>query len=204
MNSNLAAVVSSSHRRQLRRGVLSIALGILSLSIALPIASAQCGAANLTRSQAVPLLPEAALAPSIMTITVPQAAARAGTPTSQSSIVGLWQVNFFSSGQIVDVAFDTWHSDGTELLNDYTDPINGNVCMGAWSQADGVTFKLKHPSWYFDGSGNLLGTEIIHETVQVSQDGNHYAGSYRIDVYDTQGSLQATFGGTLQASRITP
>ena len=45
-------------------------------------------------------------------------------------IMHYWNVNFLSSGEVVDVAFDAWHSDGTEILNDYPDPIEGNVCLG--------------------------------------------------------------------------
>ncbi|HTS36725.1 MAG TPA: hypothetical protein VMH04_13705 [Candidatus Solibacter sp.] len=198
--SSLAPIFSTPAIVRFRRGMLGLVIGCLTLVVFLPAASAQCGSA-LTHSQAVPVLPEAALAQSP---NATSAANKASNPPTQASIVGLWQVNFFSSGQVVDVAFDTWHSDGTELLNDYTNPINGNVCMGAWTQADSATYKLKHPSWYFDNSGTLLGTEMIHETVQVSQDNNHYAGTYLIDVYDTEGNLLATFGGTIKASRITP
>ena len=45
------------------------------------------------------------------------------------SIVGLWQITFYYEGQVVDVGFDVWHTDGTELLNDIQTPATGNVCV---------------------------------------------------------------------------
>jgi hypothetical protein len=120
------------------------------------------------------------------------------------SIIGLWNVTFSSGGQVVDVAFDAWHSDGTEILNDYTDPIEGNVCLGAWEQSGALTYKLKHPSWSFDSNGTLLGTVMIHEVVALSPDGNSYAGSYKYDIYDTAGVFQEEFTGTIKATRIKP
>jgi hypothetical protein len=182
---------------------LAAAAAILALSAFLPAASAQCGSVNLTRAQAVPVVPSAALSEPKANSSVARDAGTSG-PTAQVSIAGLWQLSFLSGGQVADVAFDAWHSDGTEILNDFTNPINGNVCLGAWEQTGSLTYKLKHPSWYFDASGNLLGTEVIHETVRLTEDGSHFSGTFLIDVYDTQGSLLQQFSGTLKASRITP
>lgn len=121
-----------------------------------------------------------------------------------ASIVGLWKVTVYSGGQIVDVGFDAWHSDGTEILNDYTDPVEGNVCLGVWKQIGPRTYKLKHPSWFFDATGTLLGTVVIHETVSLSADGNSYTGSYTYDIYDVSGAFVEELAGRLSASRITP
>jgi hypothetical protein len=204
MNSSLTRTVlsSCSGLRQLRRGILGVAAGILALSVFLPSAAAQCGSANLTRGR-VPVLPGAMLSTPRGT----QAAGKdsaASRPSAKVSIVGLWQLNFLAGSEVVDVAFDAWHSDGTEILNDYTNPINGNVCLGTWKQTGSLTYKLTHPSWYFDNSGNLLGTEMLFENVTLSADGSQFSGTYLIDVYDTQGNLLETLSGTLSASRITP
>jgi hypothetical protein len=117
-------------------------------------------------------------------------------------IVGLWNVTFTSGGQTVDVGFDAWHSDGTEILNDYTNPIEGNVCLGVWIQTGPQIYRLKHPSWSFDNTGTLLGTVIIRETVILSPDGNSYKGPYTYDVYDTTGAFVAEYKGTVAATRI--
>ena len=101
--------------------------------------------------------------------------------------MGLWNVTFYSAGAVVDQAFDVWHSDGTEILNDFTNPIEDNVCLGVWVQTGPQTFKLKHPSWTFDTSGTLTGTAYIVETVTVGPGGNEYAGPYTVYLYDTLG-----------------
>jgi hypothetical protein len=121
-----------------------------------------------------------------------------------ATIVGLWNVTFTSGGQTVDVAFDAWHSDGTEVLNDYTNPIEGNVCLGVYEQTGYRTYKLKHPSWAFDNTGTLLGTVVIKETVILSPDGNSYKGNYAYDIYDTTGAFVIEYTGTLSATRIKP
>ena len=126
-----------------------------------------------------------------------------GAPNG-NGIVGLWNVTFTSGGQTVDVAFDAWHSDGTEILNDYTNPIEGNVCLGVWTQTGPRTYRLKHPSWAFDTTGTLQGIVIIRETVTVSPDCNSYKGSYSYDIYDTTGAFVTELTGTLAATRIRP
>lgn len=120
------------------------------------------------------------------------------------SIVGLWQITFYYEGQPVDVGFDVWHSDGTELLNDTPPPATGNVCVGVWTQTGPVTYKLKHPSWTFDSNGNLTGTAVIRENVTLSPGGNKFTGTYTISYYDTSGNPTGSFNGLVQATRITP
>jgi len=164
----------------------------------LPLASANCrSTAASAQSRPVPTMPGTAVA-------AQAAASQNSQSKSSGSIVGLWNVNFLSGGQVVDVAFDAWHSDGTEILNDYTDPTEGNVCLGVWRQLNSNTYKLKHPSWYFDNNGNLLGTVVISETVCLSRDGNSYAGTYAYDIYDVSGTFQGELTGQIQATRIKP
>ena len=140
---------------------------------------------------------------------VPQmllAPAKPADPTpagANSSIVGLWFIQFSSGGYIVDQAFDAWHSDGTEILNDFTDPIEDNVCLGVWSQS-GQTYKLKHPSWTFDTNGTLTGTAFIGETVTLAGDGNSFSGTYTINLYDITGKPAGQYHGTVSATRVMP
>jgi hypothetical protein len=171
----------------------------LSFGLAVPFASARC-TSGFTGPQLLPMVQSA-----------PTLEDHAAAQTSQStataypaSIVGLWNITFTSGGEVIDVAFDAWHSDGTEILNDYTNPIEGNVCLGVWVQTGPRTYKLKHPSWSFDTSGKLLGTVIIGEKVTVSPDGNSFSGSYTYDVYDISGKFQIEYTGQVKATRITP
>ena len=88
-------------------------------------------------------------------------------------------------------------------MNDYTNPIEGNVCLGVWEQTGKNTFKLKHPSWTFDSDGNLTGTAIIRETVIVNATAQSYSGPVTVDVYDLSGNLTATYSEEVEAQRIT-
>lgn len=167
---------------------------LCSIGMAGPLAFADCSSKALARYVTSPTAPEA----------VQSAAAPLNPLRNPPTIVGLWNVTFSSGGQIVDVAFDTWHSDGTEILNDYTNPIEGNVCLGVYQQSGPLTYKLKHPSWSFDTNGTLQGTVIIHETVTLTPDGNGYYGNYRYDIYDTAGVFLEELTGTIKATRIQP
>jgi hypothetical protein len=169
----------------------------LFFGLAAPFASANCLSKGLTQPQFSSL---AQSGPALLERAQPLTL----DTKASVSIVGLWNLSFVSGGEVVDVAFDAWHSDGTEILNDYTDPIEGNVCLGVWEQTGPRTYKLKHPSWYFDNNGTLLGTVVIHETVNLSADGNSFTGSYTDDVYDVSGNLLEAYSGKLKATRIKP
>ena len=200
MTRTIHSVVSTMQSRPHRFGWARIGFVAALLAFCpafLPSALADCGGPNaLGRS--------AAIRPGSLAVAQAGASAvvYANASSSSATIVGLWNLNFISEGQVVDVAFDAWHSDGTEVLNDYTNPINGNVCLGVWTQTGPGAYKLKHPSWYFDGAGNLLGTVVIHENVRLGASGNSFTGTYTDDVYDTAGNLLVEYSGTLQATRI--
>lgn len=171
----------------------------LSLGLAVPSASAKCFR-DFSLVSRTPAVSAAVSSPQAEMVDDNQIPDRA----SDATIVGLWNVTFTSGGEIVDVAFDAWHSDGTEILNDYTNPIEGNVCLGVWMQTGPRTYKLKHPSWSFDSTGTLLGTVIIRENVTVSPGGNSFRGTYAYDIYDTTGAFVTELTGTLGATRIRP
>ena len=131
----------------------------------------------------------------------PLTPARSGN--SVGSVQGLWQVNFISGGQVVDMAFEAFHSDGTEMLNDVTPPAEGNVCLGVYVQTDRTTYKLTHPSWSFDASGNLTGTAMISETITMTN-ADKFTGSYTLNYFDNDSNPVGTYNGTFTATRILP
>jgi len=122
---------------------------------------------------------------------------------AKDPITGLWFATFKSGGQIVDQGFDSWSSDGTEILNDNPPPASGNVCLGTWVKTGANAYKLYHPSWTFDGGGNVNGTAIIRETVTLSADRQSYTATYTIDVLALSGATLQHFDGTISATRIT-
>jgi hypothetical protein len=176
----------------------------MTISISGAVLAILAGIAPNANACSVPGIP--ALKPAVMLppglIAAPGSGSRpAGTA---ASIVGLWHVKFYSGGTLSDNAFDAWHSDGTEVLNDFTNPIEDNVCLGVWTQTAAGSYKLKHPSWTFDSSGNLTGLAMIFETVTVSTDGNTYSGVYTVDLFDTMGNPVGSFNGGLMGERIMP
>jgi hypothetical protein len=122
---------------------------------------------------------------------------------SPASVQGLWQVTYSSGGEAVDMAFEVFHSDGTEMLNDITAPAEGNVCLGVWVQTDAKTYRLTHPSWVFDANGNLTGTAIFDVTI-VMGSADTFSGTYSLTYYDTHGTKGTVYTGTLTATRVLP
>jgi hypothetical protein len=122
------------------------------------------------------------------------------------SIVGLWQVMDVVDGKPVDLSFEVWHSDGTEILIDQSNPITDNVCIGTWQQTGSLVFKLTHPSLNFDMNGNYIGTVMIREVVTLDRNGNKFSGTYTVDVFDVNGLPvpDGHFEGQFIGTKINP
>ena len=178
-------------------------IAILALGTALAgSAKAQCGySANLRLAVD---LTEPSTANADLTT---EAKAASEAEGAETSIVGLWRVTFVANHQVYDIAFDQWHSDGTEMMNDTPPPASGNVCLGVWAKAGPQTYKLKHPFWIFDNSGNLIGEGVLREQITVDPRGNSYTGSFTFQFRDLSGHSipgMPDASGTLHAERITP
>jgi hypothetical protein len=130
-------------------------------------------------------------------------AQRGTAANSIASVVGLWQVTYMSNGQVVDMAFEAFHSEGTEMINDITPPAEGNVCLGVWVQTGSTTYKLTHPSWAFDPTGNLTGTADLAVTITLGS-ADTFSGTYTLTYYDLVGTKGLVYTGTITATRILP
>ena len=105
---------------------------------------------------------------------------------------------------MINFGYTQFHSDETEILNaGARSPAQQNFCLGVWQQTGTRAYKLKHPSWYFDTNGNLLGIVIIHESVSLSADGNSFSGPAVEDIYVTSGNLLDVLTAQVMATRIT-
>jgi hypothetical protein len=124
-------------------------------------------------------------------------------PDSNTSIVGLWYVNYTSGGEPLYESFDQWHGDGTELENPNLAPATGPLCVGVWKQVGTRTFRLHHVGWNFDINGNSLGSFTLDETNIVSRNGLTYKGTFDLKFYDVDGNLVDEVTGTQTAARIT-
>jgi hypothetical protein len=134
------------------------------------------------------------------------------------SIVGMWHVILTAKGNAegppdgtpLDNALAVWHSDKTEIMNSARPPQDGNFCMGVWEKTGRSTYKLNHFAWLGNdtanapsGIGNPSGPTHIVQNVILSRDGNHYEGTFAVDVYDTSNNVVAHVTGVLSATRIT-
>ena len=155
-------------------------------ALALPV-FAGCGGPSLAQLRlAAPTAALSANPANLKPETSTQVAESFDFDFGRAPIVGLWDIKFYSGGQVVDEGFDAWHNDGTEILNDTPPPVTGNVCLGVWTQTGRSSFKLKHPSWIYDPTTNtqLAGQAIIRENVTVSRDGNSFPAPSR-PIYTT-------------------
>jgi len=123
---------------------------------------------------------------------------------ANKSIVGLWHIRFLVEGQQIQEAFQIWNAGGTEVHNPNVDPRQGNVCLGAWTEAAPQTFKLTHRVWLYDTSGNFQGTGHLTETLLLGDKGNTHSGSFTLDIYNTVGNLVGEVAGTVAGERISP
>ena len=135
-----------------------------------------------------------------------------------NSIVGMWKVTLTAKGNPgqmppdgvpIDSAFVQWHSDGTEITNSARPPQDGDICLGVWEKTGRSRYKLNHFAIGNDtanapgGIGNPTGPTHLVEDVILSRDGNHYAGVFTVDAYDTAGNNVAHIVGVISATRIT-
>jgi hypothetical protein len=204
MSKTIAPVVTRNPEifRRSRALKFAVAAALVAFGAAfVPNASAHCktGRGNFFQPGAAAV----AVAPSEAASSLAPRAGQADSRPSPAPIVGLWYANYTSGGQVIDQAFEQWHGDGTEILNHTSAPATDNVCLGVWQQTGPHIYQLKHPSWYFDLHGNLLGTVIIRETIRGSSDGNSFSGSSTDDAFATSGNFLGEETATVAGKRST-
>ena len=119
------------------------------------------------------------------------------------SIVGVWQVSYSVSGNVVLQTIDTWNSDGNEFLSADKNPTLGNVCAGVWKTAGTRGARLHHMGWTFDTSGNPTGTLVDDEALTLDRRRLTYAGTFDFKFYDVNGNLYKEVTGDSSATRVT-
>ncbi|MGA7796280.1 MAG: hypothetical protein WCA19_24885 [Candidatus Acidiferrales bacterium] len=145
-----------------------------------------------------------ASAKAIVSPSISQQLATASTAdgTNNSSIVGLWYVQFVVGEQTIQEAFQNWNLGGTEVHNPNVDPRSGNVCLGTWVRTPGGGFKLAHRVWNYDATGDFMGTIQLSETVHLSHQGTVHTGSFKLDFYDPSGNFVTEVAGNVTGQRI--
>jgi hypothetical protein len=123
--------------------------------------------------------------------------------TGNPSIVGLWRVHFIlDNGTESFQSFKQFHPDGLEMevanVNAIPDSCNGTFKV----RADG-TVQLFHVGWLILDQNSPAGHFRETDIIRVSQDGNHYSGTWHERDFDANGNLVSEEGGTLKATRLT-
>jgi len=126
-----------------------------------------------------------------------------------TSIVGLWHIRFFvdtpGGPLMIQEAFQTWNTGGTEVHNPNVDPRGGSVCLGAWIEAAPQTFKLTHRVWLYDANGNFQAIGHLTESLTLSDRGNTHSGTFTLQAFDAEGNpLGGPAVGTVIGERISP
>ena len=119
-----------------------------------------------------------------------------------SSIVGLWYVQFSIGGQPIQEAFQNWNLGGTEVHNPNVDPRTNNICLGTWIKTKSGAIKLAHRVWLYDTNGNFQGTIHLSETLHLTQNGNAQKGTFTSDIYDPSGNFVTEVTGDVTGQRI--
>lgn len=133
---------------------------------------------------------------------IPKNAPASNSNAVMSSIVGMWHTNFEVNGQSIQEAYQIWNLGGTEVHNPNVDPRSNNVCLGTWSAIGTRTFLLFHRVWWYDTTGDWLGTIHLREIVTVSADGNSHTGSFTLDFYDQNNNFQNEVAGDVVAEKV--
>src|SRR5262249_3236493 len=124
-----------------------------------------------------------------------------------------------TSGQVVNLVWDVWHSDQTETQNDTTNTILSNVCQGAWVRFGKRTYGLTHPGFNFllsppasedqEGNFDTSSSVLIFERITVDKSGNSFSGTGIIKTisgpnpYDPSAAVLGTENITISAKRVT-
>jgi hypothetical protein len=119
------------------------------------------------------------------------------------SMVGMWMTTLTADGDVFDVGFDVWHSDGTQVLNDSPAPAAGAVCLGIWTKTGDYTYELKHPTWLFDDTNtNLIGIGYLLEKITLDPSGKSFTGTFAAEGYDLDGNHVFQVDGDANGDRV--
>jgi hypothetical protein len=180
-----------------------VSLSVLGIFVLLSIgASADCGGFGQPGSKLKPqswLSNESVRAGSLQKVS-----------RGEGEIVGFWRVTLTSKGNSglgipdgaqVDHGFAQWHSDGTEIMNSNRQPSTGSFCLGIWKKVGPRRYALNHFAIAFD-DGVHQSYANIREDVVLSQDGDSFAGSFVIAIFDVQGNPGPAITGEITGTRV--
>jgi hypothetical protein len=134
-------------------------------------------------------------------------------PEDTYAVTGLWKFTMTAKGNAgikdgtqIDFGYQTWHDDGTELLNSGgRPPMTSSFCMGVWERVSYQHYVLNHVTLSWDPTGTVfVGPGNIKEEIAVDGTKNHFAGTFEIIQYSTDDkTVLADIKGVVAGDRIT-
>lgn len=123
----------------------------------------------------------------------------------QNTIVGMWNVTMNAGANPFDWGYQTWHDDGTEIMNSGSRaPATENFCMGVWAQTGPFSYKLNHFALSYDSTTGALNAKVnIKENVTVDAKGSSFSGSFTAYIYSPAGALVQQVPGQIIGQRVT-
>jgi hypothetical protein len=105
------------------------------LALFVPGASATCGS---SAQRMVPSVSSALPLPLLQEPTSGSVLAQERQDGKEPSMTGLWKTVFVAGGAVVNLGFNTWHSDGTEWALDGTFPLRAATCALGCGRGSGT------------------------------------------------------------------
>lgn len=122
---------------------------------------------------------------------------------AEASITGLWQTVRVDGNMVEDGGFEQFGMGGTHLLNDPAPILEGNVCLGTWTQTGPLTYVVNHPSYIYDEKGEeVIGLVNIYSKIVLDASGNTFHEEVKVVAKDVDGNLLGTFTGQKMGKRI--
>jgi hypothetical protein len=121
----------------------------------------------------------------------------------EPSIAGLWSTAFVEGDQAVDAGFEMFNTGGTHVLNDPSPILEGNVCLGAYTQIAPYTYVVNHPSYLYDDAGvQVIGIVAIYEKIVLDPSGDSFTEQAKVIVTDLDGNVLNTIEGQAVGKRV--
>lgn len=192
------------------------ALTAISLSMLVCHGAKACDASGAAPGQAamLPAGSPVALATSASMLSVQDTVPGMTNPLQQMEpITGLYTVAFTAEGnaripdgKVILGGLDTWHADGTELLNSNQSPLKQAYCMGVWTRTGPQDYRLNHWALLWTPTGTTyVGPAQVREYVRLSRDADSYTGNFILIQYAPDGTTQLSkVLGTVTGTRIKP
>lgn len=128
-------------------------------------------------------------------------------------ITGMYTIAFTAEGnahipdgKVILGGLDTWHADGTELMNSNQSPLKQSFCMGVWTRTGPRDYRLNHWALLWTPTGTTyVGPAQVREYVRLSRDADSYTGNFVLIQYAPDGTTQLSkVLGTVTGTRIKP